>query len=188
MLFILPCIMYFSTTNRLTASDKETVYHIGRRRRSRRNTVIPDFGTSRRNHEGTVQKTLIAIYYLLCLAAVVMTVLEMVRLSVAHLGIGLLPFTPVGILMATVAHALSMRKERLTTVWLVNAAYWICLAAVDSVKIVEEVREVRAKGDSARGLGGLVGRTKYPLGDETTDVGTMIGVYVVLAVLEVFTR
>ena len=111
-----------------------------------------------------------------------MTVLEIVRLALANLGIGLLPFTFVGIIVAGVLHltsAFSRRKSLLGgrrgwTRW-VNLGLWAALVVVEVVKIAEEVKE---------GVGTRVG-TKYPMADEVTDVGVMVGVYVALGVLEV---
>ena len=64
--------------------------------------------------------------------------------------------------------------------WLVrwiNLGLWTALAVCDAVKIVEEVKA---------GAGTRKG-TKYPMSDEITDVGVMVGVYVALGVLEVVT-
>ena len=115
-----------------------------------------------------------------------MCILEMVRLALAALGIGLLPFTLVGILVAGTVHLLSafggpkraggrrLGGRRGWTRW-ANVGLWMALLAANVVKIVEEVDE---------GVGARVG-TKYPVADEVTDVGVMCGVYVALAVLEV---
>ncbi|MCJ1421710.1 hypothetical protein MMC32_008076 [Xylographa parallela] len=128
------------------------------------------------------QTFLLILYTLLIIAAILMTVLEIVRLALANLGIGLLPFTFVGIIVAGVLHltsAFSRRKSLLGgrrgwTRW-VNLGLWAALVVVEVVKIAEEVKE---------GVGTRVG-TKYPMADEVTDVGVMVGVYVALGVLEV---
>ena len=57
--------------------------------------------------------------------------------------------------------------------WL-NLGLWIVLAATNSVKIVQEVKE----GTNARK------GSKYPVVDELTDVSVMVGVYAVLALIE----
>ncbi|MCJ1390353.1 hypothetical protein MMC18_003212 [Xylographa bjoerkii] len=127
------------------------------------------------------QIILLVLYTLLIIAAILMTVLEIVRLALADLGIGLLPFTFVGIILAGVLHltsAFSRSKNLLGgrrgwTRW-VNLGLWAALVVVEAVKIAEEVKE---------GVGSRVG-TKYPMADEVTDVGVMIGVYVALGVLE----
>ncbi|MCJ1379787.1 hypothetical protein MMC17_002890 [Xylographa soralifera] len=135
------------------------------------------------NHKRSKAQTILLILYtLLIIAAILMTVLEIVRLALANLGIGLLPFTFVGIIVAGMLHLTSAlsRKESLLgrrrgwTRW-VNLSLWTALVIVEAVKITEEVKE---------GVGTRVG-TKYPMADEVTDVGVMIGVYVALGVLEV---
>lgn len=127
------------------------------------------------------QTVLIILYTLLIIAAILMTVLEIVRLALAHLGIGLLPFTFVGILVAGVLHLTSAFSRNGNLLggrrgWIrwVNLGLWTALVVVEAVKIAEEVKE---------GVGTRVG-TKYPMADEVTDVGVMIGVYIALGVLE----
>ena len=56
-----------------------------------------------------------------------------------------------------------------------NIALWIALAVTNGVKIAEETKE---------GTGARKG-SKYPVADEITDVAVMVGVYAVLASLEV---
>ena len=105
-----------------------------------------------------------------------MCILEIVRLSLAHLGNGLLPFTLVTIIVAGVLRLTKGLGGRVYGWRWANLGVWIALAVVDGVKIAEEVKE---------GTGMRKG-SKYPESDEITDVGVMIGVYVVLAVLEGF--
>ena len=104
-----------------------------------------------------------------------MCVLEIVRLSLAHLGIGLLPFTFVAIILAGVMRLTRGLQGRVLGWRWANLALWVALAVMDGVKIAEEVKE---------GMGARKG-TKYPVVDEVTDVGVMVGVYVVLGVLEI---
>ena len=56
-----------------------------------------------------------------------------------------------------------------------NLALWIALAVTNGVKVAEERKE---------GMGGRRG-SKYPVADEITDVAVMVGVYAVLALLEI---
>lgn len=56
-----------------------------------------------------------------------------------------------------------------------NIAVWIALAVTNGIKVAEETKE---------GTGARKG-SKYPVADEITDVSVMIGVYAVLAFLEV---
>lgn len=117
------------------------------------------------------------VYYFLLVAMLAMESLEIARLSVAHLGIGLLPFVFVGVLVAGIVHAVIPTRFARA----VGALFWIALAATMAVKLAalrEEEGRYNRYGIAA----------KYPLGDEVTDVGVMIGVEVVLAVLETITR
>ena len=56
-----------------------------------------------------------------------------------------------------------------------NLGLWVALLVMDSLKLAQEAKD---------GTGARKG-SKYPVADEMTDVGVMIGVYVVLGVLEV---
>lgn len=103
-----------------------------------------------------------------------MCILEIVRLSLTHLGIGLLPFTLVLLITAGVVHFTKGLGGR-TYAWnYLNLAGWIALVVTNGVKIAEETKE---------GTGARKG-SKYPVADEITDVSVMMGVYAVLAVLE----
>ncbi len=103
-----------------------------------------------------------------------MCVLEIVRLSLAHLGIGLLPFTFVTLITAGAVHFTKGLGGRIFGWRHVNSAVWIALAVTNGVKVAEETKE---------GTGARKG-SKYPESDEITDVSVMIGVYAVLAILE----
>ena len=103
-----------------------------------------------------------------------MCVLEIVRLSLARLGVGLLPFTFVALITAA---AVRFTKGLVGKVYgwnYLNLALWIALAIMNGVKIAEETKE---------GSGARKG-SKYPVADEITDVSVMVGVYAVLAILE----
>lgn len=104
-----------------------------------------------------------------------MYVLEIVRLSLADLGIGLLPFTFVALIVAgSIRATVGFRGKVMMSRWL-NVCLWITLAVTNSVKIVQEVKE----GTAARK------GSKYPVVDQLTDVSVMVGVYAVLAMLEI---
>ena len=127
---------------------------------------------------GTIYKALLALYYLLILAQILMCVLEITRLSLAHLGIGLLPFAFVALLVAAAVRLSVGLKGRILGWRVANLGLWIMLTVVHSVKIAEEAKELR-------GLGGQQRKgSKYMVVDEVTDVGVMVGVYTVLGILE----
>ncbi|MCJ1244876.1 hypothetical protein MMC30_002077 [Trapelia coarctata] len=137
-----------------------------------------------------VQLALTILYTLLLIAQLLMCILEITRLALANLGIGLLPFTLVAILVAGSLHLASFistsRRGRSPGVrgsrlggrrgWtrFANIFLWVSLIIVNVVKIVEETKE---------GVDTRVG-TKYPMSDEVIDVGVMVGVYAVFGILE----
>lgn len=116
------------------------------------------------------------LYYLLLLAQFLMCVLEIVRLSLAQLGIGLLPFIFVSLVVAGLLRYMLIFKRGAQPWRWTNLGLWIALAVTNSVKLSQEVKE---------GINSRKG-TKYPVVDEITDVSVMIGVYVILGVLEIF--
>lgn len=107
-----------------------------------------------------------------------MCILEITRLSLAHLGIGLLPFTFVALLVAA-AVRLSIGLSGKIVGWRsANLSLWLLLAVANSVKLAEEAKEMN-------GLGGKQRKgSKYMVVDELTDVGVMLGVYLALIILE----
>ena len=115
------------------------------------------------------------LYGLLILAQALMCTLEIVRLSLALIGIGLLPFTYVGLLVAF-ALRFSQRLRRPIQNWRwASLSLWVSLAVANGVKLSGELKE---------GINLRKG-TKYPMIDQITDVAVMIGVLVFLSVLEV---
>ena len=103
-----------------------------------------------------------------------MCVLEIVRLSLASLGIGLLPFTFVALVVAGMMRAtLGLRGSIPYWRW-ANTGLWVALAVTSIVKIIQEVKE---------GLDARKG-SKYPVVDELTDVAVMVGLYAVLGAIE----
>lgn len=107
-----------------------------------------------------------------------MCVLEITRLSLAHLGIGLLPFSFVSLIVAAVVRLSVGMQGRLMGWRLVNLGLWIVLAVINGIKVAEEVEELDGVGGRQRKGG------KYMVVDELTDVVVMVGVYIVLGILE----
>lgn len=102
-------------------------------------------------------------------------ILEIVRLSITHLGVGLLPFTLVVLITAAAVRFTKGLRGRIYAWRYLNLALWVALAVTNGVKIAQETKE---------GTGSRKG-SKYPEADEITDVAVMIGVYAVLALLEI---
>ncbi|EXF80079.1 hypothetical protein CFIO01_13403 [Colletotrichum fioriniae PJ7] len=137
------------------------------------------------------------IYYILIVAMLAMVSLEIARLIVAQLGVGLLPFTYVGILAALALHVAAASTT--TTSWLgglhvyrgearwrwtvkgVNVLYWAILMCVMAIKVASQAKEQNV-------LGMRTGQqAQYPISDSITDNATMIGVEFVLLILELLT-
>ena len=138
-------------------------------------------GLADRGHKrghGIAHKAFSILYYLLLLAQVLMCVLEITRLSLAHLEIGLLPFTFVSLILAFALHLTRGFRGRVPGWKWANLAVFIALAITNGVKIAEEVKEgtQQRKG------------SKYPESDEIIDVAVMVGVYAALAILETVLR
>ena len=100
--------------------------------------------------------------------------LEIARLIKADLGIGLLPFTFVSLLVAAILRVTSWPEKKITYWSWVNVGLWVALAATNSVKLAEQVKE---------GLHTRKG-SQYPESDEFIDVTVMVALYVVLALLD----
>lgn len=124
------------------------------------------------------QVALNAVYYLLVAAQIAMCVLEITRLSLAELGVGLLPFSIATLLVASALRFTQGFRGRVTGWRWTNVAVWSALAVTNGVKLAEEIKE---GGDARKG-------TKYPESDRIIDVAVMIGVYIVLDVLEAVVR
>ena len=122
-----------------------------------------------------LHKALSLLYYLLLLAQLLMCILEIVRLSLAHLGIGLLPFTFITLITAAAVRFTKGLQGRMHGWRYLNVGVWIALAVANGVKIAGEKKE---------GVGARKG-SKYPVVDQVTDISVMVGVYAVLGVLEV---
>lgn len=104
-----------------------------------------------------------------------MQTLEIVRLALIHFGIGLLPFSYVGLLLGGALHWTRGVGGRIAGWEGVNAVLWIGGMVMTVVKTVGLVNE---------GIHGRKG-SKYPVVDQVTDVAVIAGVYLVIQVLEV---
>ncbi|KAF2087048.1 hypothetical protein K490DRAFT_42560 [Saccharata proteae CBS 121410] len=137
----------------------------------------PALTSTRPTKPGLVSRVASAIYYILVVCLLAMASLEIARLVVAELGIGLLPFTYVGVL-AALANRLTWpcRVSRLA-----NAAFWLMLVVVMGLKTAAEADEMGGRVERRKATEG-VGR--YPTSDEVIDNAVMVGVEVGLAALE----
>lgn len=105
-----------------------------------------------------------------------MTVLEIARLELADLGIGLLPAEWAGFMIAGALRFTHGIGGRFPRYWVASVVFWVLLIATNAVRLVEMVKE---------GVGMRRG-TAYPIVDQITDVGVYVGVYFVLGILELW--
>jgi len=109
------------------------------------------------------------------LAAAAMTILEIIRLILGSLGVGLLPIPSVALLLVfgVLWH---QRKKRTSAMSYLFLLYWLLYSAGEVLKIVRLNRldELHPAKES-----------KYPSSDQFTDNVVMLCLYVVFAGLEV---
>ncbi|QDS71709.1 hypothetical protein FKW77_008470 [Venturia effusa] len=120
----------------------------------------------------------IILYGLALISAFAMTVLEITRLELADLGIGLLPAAWAGFAIAGALRFSHGIEGRFHRYWIASVGLWVLLIATNAVRLVEMVKEGAVSG--TRG-------TAYPMSDQVTDVAVCIGVYFVLGLLELWT-
>ncbi|OAA75609.1 hypothetical protein LEL_07597 [Akanthomyces lecanii RCEF 1005] len=128
-------------------------------------------------------RTVAGIYYILIICNILMHTLEIVRLSLIHFGIGLLPFAYVGLLLGAGLHwsrggggGGAGGRRRIPAWLIVNTVVWLGGMTTSVVKVVGLDRE----SDPRKG-------SKYPMSDQVLDVAVIAGVYGVIAALELVT-
>jgi hypothetical protein len=117
------------------------------------------------------------LYYGFIVANIIMQTIEIARLELLWFGIGLQPFTYVGLILGAILHgtAMGMKIQGVHGWMVINMIIWIggmAMCTIQAIGLGKEGMEAR-KG------------SKYPLGDQVLDVAVMAGVYVVIATLEV---
>lgn len=167
------------------------VYFIRPRSRSYANEKDAVQTSPLRSKKSIWRKILDGLYYILILAMLAMLSLIIARMSVAQLGIGLLPFTYVSFLLAAGFHAyiglgrvrqrtdVAARSQR-RTMQALNVIFWLAQICVLSI----EIAVLAGEGDRHGHRSGQ--QSQYPISDEITDVAVVIGVACVLIVLEIF--
>lgn len=146
-------------------------------------------GTARRR---LGQRLLAGLYGLLIVAMLAMISLEIARLSIAQLGIGLLPFNYVGVLLALVVHILSktpqpepgrsleqFRSRRNGVLRFCNLLFWLLLL------VAMVLKTIALKTEENRGFVRTGTQAKYPVDDSFVDNLTMVCVEAVLWFLEI---
>lgn len=147
------------------------------RSRRRMSTVDAEKSLAKRSKWASV--SLAVLYYLLIVALIAMQSLVLARLVAANLGIGLLPFTYVGLLVALGVHIWVQRTPGGGSLVAANTLWWVVLAAVLIVTVVGVSKEGLRSTTNAHS------EEEYPYTDRITDDATMVGVSFVVAMLEV---
>jgi len=113
-------------------------------------------------------------YFVLILAALAMVALEIARLTAAHLGVGLLPVTLVGLLGALVVQGL--RAERKVFRAEVLFLYWTLLWIFEAIKVSRLVVLEHHFPDKQI--------AEYPSSDQLIDNVVLLALYLVFAFVE----
>ncbi|GAA98898.1 uncharacterized protein L969DRAFT_95576 [Mixia osmundae IAM 14324] len=122
------------------------------------------------------------LYAVLVVALLAMEILEITRLSLSNNGVGLLPFSLVGVLIAFVLVVLlHVRKADIAankrrTASTILALYWILSLAFNAVKLAEYSHISRFDP----------GNTKYPTSDHVVDgsvIVALLGIFMIIEAL-----
>jgi len=111
-------------------------------------------------------KAAFAVYMFIIFATFAMHVIEIVRMILAHLGVGLMPMDLAGLLLVVIL--IATRKPGLEFLVI---PYWLLLVPFLGLKTSRLVQLLH--------LNPMTG-TKYPASDWATDVAVQCGLYVVL--------
>lgn len=120
-------------------------------------------------------RVLAALYYIIVLAIVAMVSVELAQLSEANFGVGLLPFSYVG-LAVVVANRLTWTA---TATRIENAVFWILFGTALTLKVAAQIVE----SDEAVAAGSRDVKI-YPGGSGIVVVSVMVGLSFALAALE----
>ncbi|KAK7033090.1 hypothetical protein R3P38DRAFT_2920642 [Favolaschia claudopus] len=131
---------------------------------------------SRRNNGTTFRITPIRwvhiVYLVLVGAQIAMTILELVRLALERLGVGLLPANTVGLLcvFAVLWHERTAGRTRITASTF--AAYWFLLAVFEAIKTAR-LHDLEVLNPNTTKT------SQYPSSDWFLDNAVMLGLYIV---------
>ena len=150
--------------------------HTTRLSKAERSSTVADH-SSRHQKPSIISRVLSVLYYVLIVAMIAMLSLEIARLIVAELGIGLLPFNYLGIILVLLNRITWKSK----TSRLANIFFWTVLLITTALKTAAEQSE---QDSPYRRVKGITTQGQYPTSDEALDNAIMVGVQLVLATLE----
>lgn len=136
--------------------------------------LVPQHATSHAQKKSWLYRIVAGIYYILIICNILMHTLEIVRLSLIHFGIGLLPFAYVGLIIGAALHWSRGVAGKVSAWMAVNLVLWLGGMTMSIVKVVG----LNNEGIPRKG-------SKYPMSDQVLDVAVIAGVYCAVAVLEV---
>ncbi|KAJ7475843.1 hypothetical protein FB451DRAFT_259215 [Mycena latifolia] len=117
-------------------------------------------------------------YLVLVGAQIAMTILELVRLALEHLGVGLLPLNTIGLLCVFVVLWRERSSGRTRSVLLILAAYWFFLTIFEAIKT--------ARLHTLMTLNPTTTKTsQYPSSDWFLDNAVMLALYFLFFCTEV---
>ncbi|KAF7983445.1 hypothetical protein HWV62_21712 [Athelia sp. TMB] len=102
-----------------------------------------------------------------------MTVLELVRLAIDHLGVGLIPVVLVGLILAFSVLCVEIRG-RSQSLSMLLIIYWLLNITFQSIKV--------ARLSKLEDL--FPEHTKYPASDQLLDNAVILGLYIVFFIIE----
>lgn len=109
-----------------------------------------------------------------------MQTVEIVRLSLIYYGIALLPFSYVGLIIGIILHATNGVRGRIEG-WMWKGANTILWIGLLTVGVVKTSGLVKMENNGIYRTG-----SKYPMSDQVIDVAIMAGLYLVIAILEIW--
>ncbi|KAJ7104164.1 hypothetical protein B0H15DRAFT_808826 [Mycena belliarum] len=119
------------------------------------------------------------ITYLVLLGAqIAMTILELVRLALEHLGLGLLPVNTIVLLGVFVILWRERSSGRTRSVLLILVVYWFILTIVEAVKTARLNTLVELNPTTTK-------TSQYPSSDQFLDNAVMLGLYFLFFCAEV---
>ena len=141
-----------------------------------RSTIFPPDAYSSKKPKSLLRRILTWVYYLLIVAMLAMLVLEIARLATSGRGVGLLPASLVGVLLAAGMHHFSTGiRDPLRVVIVV---FWILM-------IVSMALRLKATNSESLLWAPVTTGNDYPASDQVIDVAVMVGVITVLAMLDI---
>nr|GAT60758.1 predicted protein [Mycena chlorophos] len=129
-------------------------------------------------HSLRIRKWLHIAYLVLLGAQIAMTILELVRLGLENLGVGLLPVNTLGLLCAFIVLLRERVHGRSRTLLPIFVAYWLFELVVEAVKTARLNKLQQVDPTTSKD-------SKYPSSDWFLDNAVMLALYCIFCVTEI---